>query len=108
LAKEKHRMTSTYHHVLLVMHRFKIPLILAAAVMLAFSAFALEAIEHDPKFTTVAQRFQADFGVSLKLAQVDDAFFAKNHVVSPLKPEHLDYALQITARKLLLLLGNCF
>jgi hypothetical protein len=32
-------MTSTYHHVLLVMHRFKIPLILAAAVMLAFSAF---------------------------------------------------------------------
>jgi hypothetical protein len=63
--------------------------------MLAASAFSVEAIEQDTKFATVAQRFQADFGLSLKLAQVDDALFAKNHVVTALKPEHLDHALQI-------------
>ena len=69
--------------------------VLVSALMLAASAFGVEAIKKDAKFTTVAQRFQTDFGLSLKLAQVDDGLFAKNHVVSALKPEHLDHALQI-------------
>jgi len=77
------------------MLRLNISLVLASSLMLAASAFAVEAIEQDAKFTAVAQRFQNDFGLSLKLAQADDPVFAKNHVVSPLKPEHLDHALQI-------------
>jgi hypothetical protein len=63
--------------------------------MLATSVFAVEAIEQDANFTAMAQRFQANFGLSLKLAQVDDAVFAKNYVVTALKTEHLDNALQI-------------
>jgi len=77
------------------MLRFHTFLSAAAAFMLAVPVFAIEAIEQDAKFSAVAQLFQADFGISMKLAQVDDALFAKNHVVSPLKPEHLDNALQI-------------
>jgi hypothetical protein len=79
------------------MLRFKTSLILAAVLMLTVSAFAGEAIEQDPKFIEVAQRFQIDFGLSLNLAKVDDPAFAKNQVVTSLKPEHLDHALQILA-----------
>jgi hypothetical protein len=79
------------------MLRFKTSLILAAVLMLTFSAFAGEVIEQDPKFIEVAQRFQIDFGLSLNLAKVDDQAFAKNQVVTSLKPEHLDHALQILA-----------
>jgi hypothetical protein len=70
-------------------------LALISALMLATSVFAVEAIEQDANFTAMAQRFQANFGLSLKLAQVDDAVFAKNYVVTALKTEHLDNALQI-------------
>jgi hypothetical protein len=77
------------------MLRFHTFLILAAALMLISSAFALEAIEREPKFIEVAQRFQTGFGLSVKLAEVDDPVFAKNQVVTAVKPEHLDHALQI-------------
>jgi hypothetical protein len=77
------------------MLRFKTSFFLAAVLMLTVSAFAGEAIEQDPKFIEVAQRFQADFGLSLKLARVDDPVFAKNYAVTALKPEHHDNALQI-------------
>jgi len=43
--------------------------------------------------SALAQRHQADFGLTLMLAQVDDPVFAKNQVVTVLKPEHLDNAL---------------
>ena len=88
-------MTSKGRYVVILMLRLNTSLVLASSLMLAASAFAVEAIEQDAKFTAVAQRFQNDFGLSLKLAQADDPVFAKNHVVSPLKPEHLDHALQI-------------
>jgi hypothetical protein len=77
------------------MLRFHTFLLLAAALMLISSAFALEAIEREPKFIEVAQRFQTGFGLSVKLAKVDDPVFAKNQVVTAVKPEHLDHALQI-------------
>jgi hypothetical protein len=77
------------------MLRFHTFLLLAAALMLISSAFALEAIEREPKFIEVAQRFQTGFGLSVKLAEVDDPVFAKNQVVTAVKPEHLDHALQI-------------
>ncbi len=58
-------------------------------------AVATGPIDKDANFSAVAQRFQADFGLSLKLAQANDPVFAKNYVVTALKPEHLDHALQI-------------
>jgi hypothetical protein len=69
--------------------------ILVFWLVLTSLSIAVEAIEEDPKFTTATQRFQTDFGLSLKLAQIDDGLFAKNYVVSPLKLEHLDHTLQI-------------
>ena len=77
------------------MLRFKTSFFLAAVQMLTVSAFAGEAIEQDSKFMEVAQRFQTDFGLSLKRASVDDPVFAKNYNVTALKPEHHDNALQI-------------
>ncbi len=73
----------------------KITFFLAAVQLITVSAFAGEAIEQDPKFIEVAQRFQTEFGLSLKLAPVDDPVFAKNYVVTTLKPEHHDHTLQI-------------
>ena len=77
------------------MLRFHTFLSAATTLMLAVPAFAIEVIEQDAKITTVAQRFQTEFGISLKMAKVDDPVFAKNQVVTALKPEHLDHALQI-------------
>jgi hypothetical protein len=77
------------------MLRFKTSFFLAAVQMLTVSAFAGEAIEQDSKFMEVAQRFQTDFGLSLKRASIDDPVFAKNYNVTALKPEHHDNALQI-------------
>jgi len=77
------------------MFRFQRSLVLAATLMLAAAAFAVETIERDSNFAAVALRFQADFGLTLKLARVDDPVVAKNHAVTVLKPEHLENALQI-------------
>jgi hypothetical protein len=77
------------------MLRFKTSFFLAAVLMLVASALAAEAVEQDGKFVEVAQRFQTGFGLSVKLAKVDDPVFAKNQVVTVLKPEQLDHALQI-------------
>ncbi|MCX6839597.1 MAG: hypothetical protein NTX35_17570 [Verrucomicrobia bacterium] len=77
------------------MLRLKTSFFLAAVQMLTVSAFAGEAIEQDSKFMEVAQRFQTDFGLSLKRASIDDPVFAKNYNVTALKPEHHDNALQI-------------
>lgn len=82
-------------YVVILMFRFKTSFFLAATLMLTVSAFAGEAIEQEPKFIEVAQRFQIDFGLSLKLARVDDPLVAKQHVVTVLKTAHLDNALQI-------------
>jgi hypothetical protein len=63
--------------------------------MLTASAFADEGVEQAPKFVEVARRFRIDFGLSLKLARIDDPVVAENHVVTVLTAEHLDHALQI-------------
>ncbi len=52
-------------------------------------------VENAPKFIAVAQRFQTDFGVTIKLAQSDDPERAMTHDVSPLLLEHLENALQV-------------
>lgn len=88
-------MPPRHRYLQVIMLRFHPSFALASALMFVTSALAVETIEQDPKFIPVAQHLQSDFGLSLKLAQVDDTVFAKNHVVSPLKPEHLDHALQI-------------
>ena len=90
-----HLITSWIKYFQLPMFRFQSALALAAPLMLATAAFAVEAIEQDTKFAEVAQRFQTDFGLSLKLAKVDDSVFAKNYVVTKLKQEHSDNTLQI-------------
>ena len=88
-------MPERHRYLQVIMLRFHSSIALASVLMFVTSALAVEAIEQDPRFIPVAQHLQSDFGLSLKLAQVDDTVFAKNHVVSPLKPEHLDHALQI-------------
>ena len=70
-------------------------LLVFSALLLGAPAFADETLDRDPKFTAVAQRFQADFGLALKLARTDDPLYAKNYLVTALKPEHLDNTLQI-------------
>jgi hypothetical protein len=77
------------------MLRIRYSLALASWLLLTPPSIALEAIEEDPRFTTVRQRLQTDFGLSLKLARIDDDLFAKTYIVSPLKLEHFDNALQI-------------
>jgi hypothetical protein len=77
------------------MPRFQTSFLLAATLMLTVSAFPAEAIEQEPKFIEFAQRFQADFGLSLKLACVDDPVVARQHVVTVLETTHLANALQI-------------
>ena len=52
-------------------------------------------VENAPKFIAVAQQFQTDFGVTIKLAQSDDPERAMTHDVSPLLLEHLENALQV-------------
>ena len=106
----KHSLTTLT--VLLRMPHFKTSLALAIVGILAASAFAQQPetikaeekngqviagvpIERDPKFTAVVQRFQTDFGIALKLARNDEPLVAKGHVVTALKPEHLDNTLQI-------------
>jgi len=94
------------------MHRFKTSLALATALTLAASAFAQKPetnkpaekgeqaiagaqIGQNPKFGAVVQRFQTNFGVTIKLARVADPLVATNYVVTALKAEHLANALQI-------------
>ena len=97
---------------LLRIRRFKVYLAIAAALALAASALAQTpgtaqaeeesghaissaSIEQDPKFAAAVQRFQTSFGATLKLACSDDAVFAKNYIVTALKPKHFDNTLQI-------------
>ncbi len=97
---------------LLRIHRFKAHLAIATALALAPSALAQSpgtaqaeeesghaiasaSIEQDPKFVAAVQRFQTGFGATLKLACADDSVFAKNYVVTALKPKHFDNTLQI-------------
>jgi len=49
------------------------PILVFSALLLGAPVFADETLDHDPKFTAVAQRFQADFGLVLKPARTDDA-----------------------------------
>lgn len=94
------------------MRRFKIPLALATALTLASAAFAQTPetpkatekdgqatagapIEDNPEFSAVFQRFQNDFGVSIKLARGDESVTAKNYDVTTLKAEHMENALSV-------------
>lgn len=81
-------------------HRFKEYFAIATALALAASALAQQpeanaSIEQDSKFAAAVQRFQTGFGATIKLARADDAAFAKNHVLTALKPEHFNNTLQV-------------
>jgi hypothetical protein len=94
------------------MHGFIRSFALTTVGMLAISAFAqnLERIGGEKQggqlnggaliaqnqiFAPVVQRFQNDLGITVTFARDDDALAATNHVVTALKPEHTDNALQI-------------
>ncbi|MEY4482848.1 MAG: hypothetical protein RL693_300 [Verrucomicrobiota bacterium] len=94
------------------MHSFIRSFALTTVGMLAISAFAqnLERIGGEKQggqlnggaliaqnqiFAPVVQRFQNDLGITVTFARDDDALAATNHVVTALKPEHTDNALQI-------------
>jgi len=53
------------------------------------------AILQKPGFSTVAQQFQADFGITLRLAQSDEPVTAKSYDITPLKVEHVENALSL-------------
>ncbi|MEQ1852376.1 MAG: hypothetical protein ABMA01_12375 [Chthoniobacteraceae bacterium] len=101
-------------YVSLRMHRFRTPLALATALMLAASTFAQTpeipkatenggpasagaAIEQNPDFSAVVQRFENDFGVAIKLARGDEAVTAKSYDVTTMKAEHVENALSVLA-----------
>ena len=104
--------THSFIAILRCIHSFKTHLAIATAMTFAASALAQKpetaqteeereqaiastSIEKDPKFAEAVQRFQNGLGATIKLALVDDATFAKNYVVTALKPEHVDNTLQI-------------
>ena len=64
-------------------------------VALCQQAIAEDPIVENAKFIGFVQRFQADFGMDIKLWRSDDALIATNYDVSPLTPDHLENVLQI-------------
>ena len=94
------------------MHRLKTSLTLVTGLTLAASALAQKpetpkaaensgqvsagvAVEQNPEFSAVVQRFQTDFGIAIQLARGDEAVTAKSHDVTTLKAEHLANALSV-------------
>ena len=71
--------------------------ILTTVLLAAWSqqAFAAEQIEENQKYMAFVERFQADFGVTIKLARNDDSGAVANYELSPLMLEHLENALQV-------------
>ena len=59
------------------------------------SAFAVDPIKEDPKFKAIAERFQTDFGATIKLAQSKDDVEATNYEVRILEPAQLENAIKV-------------
>jgi len=57
--------------------------------------FAVDPIKDDPKFKAIAERFQTDFGATIKLAQSKDDVVATNYEVRVLEPAQLENAIKV-------------
>lgn len=92
--------------------RFSIPLPAIALFAVVVSAFAqapepvkpsvkgkgadvASLAKRDPKFAAVVERFQADYGVAIQFARIDDPKVAANHDVTPLEEAHAATVLQV-------------
>ncbi len=58
-------------------------------------ALAVDSLEEIPKFIAVAQRFQDNFGIALKVWSSRDSSVGASYQVTALKPEHLENVLQV-------------
>ncbi len=63
--------------------------------VLSRPAFAGDSPEESPKFIAVAQRFQNNFGIALKVWHSNDSSVGASYQVTALKPEHLENVLQV-------------
>ena len=63
--------------------------------LLGRPARAGDSLEENPKYVATAQRFQADFGVSLKVWHSGDSSLATDYQVTALTSEHLENVLQV-------------
>jgi hypothetical protein len=57
--------------------------------------FAVDPIKDDPKFKAIVERFQTDFGATIKLAQSKDDVVAANYEVRILEPAQLENAIKV-------------
>lgn len=57
--------------------------------------FAVDPIKDDPKFKAIVERFQTDFGATIKLAQSKDDVVATNYEVRVLEPAQLENAIKV-------------
>ncbi len=67
------------HLSFLLCYRWLLASVLLTAIIQ--SAFAVDPIKEDPKFKAIAERFQTDFGATIKLAQSKDDVVATNYEV---------------------------
>ena len=79
--------------ILLLCNRWLLTFTLFTAIIRI--AFAVDPIKEDPKFKAIAERFQTDFGATIKLAQSKDGVVATNYDVRVLDPVQLENAIKV-------------
>lgn len=77
----------------LLCNRWLLTFILLASIIQ--TTFAVDPIKEDPKFKVIAERFQTDFGATIKLAQSKDDVVATNYDVRVLEPAQLENAIKV-------------
>jgi hypothetical protein len=72
-------------------------LLLTSVLLAGLSQRALAAapIEENQKYAALVERFQTDFGMTIKLARPNDALIATSYDMKPLLLEHLDNTLKV-------------
>ena len=81
------------HLSFLLCNRWLLTFTLFAAIIQ--TAFAVDPIKEDPKFKAIVERFQTDFGATIKLAQSKDDVVATNYEVRVLEPAQLENAIKV-------------
>jgi len=81
------------HLSFLLCNRWLLTFTLFAAIIQ--TTFAVDPIKEDPKFKAIVERFQTDFGATIKLAQSKDDVVATNYEVRVLEPAQLENAIKV-------------
>ena len=81
------------HLSFLLCYRWLLASVLLTAIIQ--SAFAVDPIKEDPKFKAIAERFQTDFGATIKLAQSKDDVVATNYEIRILEPAQIENAIKV-------------